>query len=34
MNPKYQPCPGNAPGPFYVVRGDCMSCDAPFYEFA
>jgi len=26
MKPKYEPCPGNAPGPFYVVRGECLAC--------
>jgi hypothetical protein len=29
---KYQPCPGNAPGPFYVVAGDCLACEAPIAE--
>jgi hypothetical protein len=23
---KYQPCAGNAPGPFYVVAGGCVGC--------
>jgi hypothetical protein len=26
MNPKYEPCPGNAPGDFYVAAGACVSC--------
>lgn len=26
MKPKYEPCPGNAPGPSYVVRGECLAC--------
>jgi hypothetical protein len=28
--PKYQPCPGNAPGPFYVVAGGCIGCRDDF----
>src|SRR5262245_42737857 len=32
VEPKYEPCPGNAPGPFYVARGGCASCDAPLAE--
>src|SRR4051812_21262311 len=26
---KYQPCPNNAHGPFYVVSDACMACEAP-----
>jgi hypothetical protein len=29
---KHPPCPGNVPGPFYVVHNDCISCEAPVYE--
>jgi hypothetical protein len=29
---KYPPCPGNAPGPFYVVKDDCLACEAPLAE--
>ncbi len=31
---KYPPCPGNAPGPFYVVKDWCVTCDAPLNEAA
>src|SRR5689334_14062810 len=27
-----EPHPKNAPGPFYVENGYCISCDAPFQE--
>jgi hypothetical protein len=26
VTPKYEPHSGNAPGPFYVVRGECLAC--------
>jgi hypothetical protein len=26
MKPKYEPCAGSAPGPFYVVAGGCVNC--------
>jgi hypothetical protein len=26
VTPKYEPCPGNAPGLFYVARGECLAC--------
>lgn len=29
---KYPPCPGNAPGPFYVAHNDCLACEAPLHE--
>jgi hypothetical protein len=24
-----EPCPKNAPGPFYVINGECITCGAP-----
>lgn len=29
---KYRPCPGNSPGPFYVVDNGCLMCQAPLAE--
>ncbi len=29
---KHPPCPGNAPGPFYVEDNGCASCEAPLFE--
>jgi hypothetical protein len=29
---RYPPCPGNAPGPFYVEDNNCIACEAPVLE--